>query len=360
MASPKAIGVAAAPRPTVPPSLTRFAVTTSDRRLATNTGTLFNAEPCFGAVPFRELFLAHYAAMRGTGARCEMPGVVVGAVALATGKLAGTLVLRARVAELQSAIVGRHEQAGLYLDDDPALALRHLAVLLDPVRSSFQDLRLRILDLRTDAHFYSEGGHELESLDAAGAVFLRCAGFALLILPTGDPTDWPEDAEDAWACLPERICLDERRCPAPARAAKPQGGGRTTFIRFLPGPGEVSEAPRLEGPAIGRLVVDVEGRRVAIAVDEPRLKRGIILGRYPRCESAAPLFSDDSGVSRVHLLVTLAGGRVWAIDTGSTHGTFARSGQRREREVRLDDAGTVLTLAGNRISVRWEAIGQIG
>ena len=52
-----------------------------------------------------------------------------------TGRPAGLVRLRARFGRHVAAIIGRHDQCDLFLDKHSSLALRHLAVVLDPVQS---------------------------------------------------------------------------------------------------------------------------------------------------------------------------------------------------------------------------------
>src|SRR5207248_896644 len=75
-----------------------------------------------------------------------------------------------------------------------------------------EGVKYRVLDLRTSDGFADEHGRPLRGLRCEGPAVLRCAGHAMFFLPLGDPTDWPVSAEDAWACLPERVYFDELAC----------------------------------------------------------------------------------------------------------------------------------------------------
>src|SRR5688572_29834747 len=104
------------------------------------------------------------------------------------------------------------DERDLYLTGSSQLALRHLAIILDPVTSwkaGDKGVRYRVLDLRTSDGFTDEEGRTLRGLRCEGPAILRCAGHALFILPLGDPTDWAASADDAWECLPERVYFDE-------------------------------------------------------------------------------------------------------------------------------------------------------
>src|ERR1044071_8460269 len=80
----------------------------------------------------REMFLRGYAAYAPRCREHDEPGLAVLAVNERTGMPAGCLHLRAGY-EHRAAIVGRHGRCDLVLDHHSGLALRHLAVVLDPV-----------------------------------------------------------------------------------------------------------------------------------------------------------------------------------------------------------------------------------
>ena len=82
---------------------------------------------------------------------------------------------------------------------------------------------------------------------------------------------------------------------------------------------------------------------------EADLERGVLVGRYERCQLGA---SDDK-MSRVHLLIIRDGQLTWAIDTASTNGTKV-SGEPVRRAPLTE--GTTLEL-GKQITLRWQASG---
>ena len=164
-----------------------------------------------GSVEFETLFAAQYRAIRSFCRACREPGVAVIAVHAGTGRLAGRLWLAARVGRPAIAIIGRHSAADLLLEDHASLSLRHLALVLSPLRSwDAHDVRFHVLDLRTAAAFQDERGRTLEAVRVEGPALLSCGRHALYFLQTGDATDFPRSAADAWAMLPERIYIDER------------------------------------------------------------------------------------------------------------------------------------------------------
>jgi hypothetical protein len=90
-----------------------------------------------------------------------------------------------------------------------------------------------------------------------------------------------------------------------------------------------------------------EGRTERWVSDE-QLDRGLLFGRYERCQ--LPLDGDDA-LSRVHLFVVRVDDRVWAIDTASTNGT-------RHNGIPVDASalsGTASLLLARRCVVHWAA-----
>src|SRR5688572_6126567 len=83
----------------------------------------------------RELFVGAYAKFADRCREVEEPGLAVIAVETRTGRAAGLVRLCARVERHVAAIVGRHDECDLFLTASDRLALRHLAVILDPVTS---------------------------------------------------------------------------------------------------------------------------------------------------------------------------------------------------------------------------------
>lgn len=78
-----------------------------------------------------------------------------------------------------------------------------------------------------------------------------------------------------------------------------------------------------------------EGQRVVVEGD------GVYIGRDA---SMAQIVVNDSRVSKRHVRVMPRGGKVWAIDQGSTNGTFV--GGQRITEVQLKRGDTIV-LADN-------------
>ena len=194
--------------------------------------------------PFESLFLATWLELRRIATSFGLPGVAVAAVDMTRRRVAGSLCVAAKPGHANSAIIGRHSQCDLYLHGDPALSLRHLAVLVHPLQAwggpSGTDVVYRVVDLRTSTAFADEHGRRLEAVTAEGPMFLACGNYALFFLVTGDPSAWPEDAADAWACIPERVYVGEQE-------AEPDRWKRRRGRRA--GPGAAASADRRDSAA---------------------------------------------------------------------------------------------------------------
>ena len=318
----------------------------------------------------RELFVGAYARFADRCREAEEPGLAVLAVEERTGRAAGLVRLSARVERHVAAIVGRHDECDLYLTGSQSLALRHLAIVLDPVTSwkaGDKTVRFRVLDLRTTDGFRDEEGRPLRGLKCEGPAVLRCAGYAIFVLPLGDPTDWPPSAEDAWACLPERVYFDEVD-------SFPQGSmPRMMAIRTSPGipienmQRKTSTITRTHGPrdsAISMLASDGDlagtleligpNVREKIRIGHRALGEGVLLGRYARCDGAGGL-AEDATLSRVHALLLQVDDTLLLIDTASSNGTW-ENGDRPRARVFVLDFNTELIL-GKTTRARWRWVG---
>jgi hypothetical protein len=301
----------------------------------------------------RELFQIAYGSFAPACRAVTEPGVAIVAVDETSGRPMGMVRVLARVDRHVTAIVGRHDKADLYLDAFDGLALRHLAVIVDPVQSWQRGAAIgyRVLDLRTADGFVDERGTTLRGLRGEGPALLRCAGYALFVLPLGDVTDWPDSPADAWSFLPERIYFDEINAFAEGTAtALPRAlGHHSVAMVRTQGPRDVSAELITGGDQVADLEIIGPDRRIRLRVGAVALREGILVGRYDRCQGALADGGDPS-LSRVHLLIIEVGDRRLAIDTASTCGTTGADGH-RARVVALAGPAT-LTLAHDTI-LRW-------
>jgi hypothetical protein len=307
-------------------------------------------------VPFEALFLAHYRSIRELGRGAGDAGIAIVAVHARTCALAARAWVAARPGKIASAIIGRHSEVDVLLDG-PTLSLRHLALLVSPL-SSWDAPSYEVLDLRTQAPFRDERGRPLEGLSTEGPALLSCGPFALFFLPTGDPADWPELAPDAWAMLPERVFAresaaepDRWRRGAYGRRSVKRRERQQTCITEIPSVLSAGEPLVLDGEApIGTLRITGEHGSRNLAVGSFAAQRGVLLGRYERCDGSDILQNEH--VSRAHLLVKRLGDRLVGIDTASTEGTYVDGQEHAARVVALD-RGEVAVLGDGRAFVRW-------
>nr|MBA3820067.1 FHA domain-containing protein [Deltaproteobacteria bacterium] len=111
-----------------------------------------------------------------------------------------------------------------------------------------------------------------------------------------------------------------------------------TLVRTQPGPARARVSLLGEDDTeLGQLVVTGAGKSQRIAIGERAAGGGILLGRYERCDTHGATAVSHHGVSRVHLLVLSIGDALYAIDTGSTNGTFRTGSDAEVRIARLDD-----------------------
>lgn len=307
----------------------------------------------------RELFVGSYHHFAAACRAVDEPGVAVVAVDEMTGRAAGLVRLCARVQRPVAAIVGRHDRCDLYLTGSDRLALRQLAVVLGPVQSwqpGEARVGYRVLDLRTSDGMLDEEGRVLRGLRADGPAVLRCGGYTIFILMLGDPTDWPEDASDAWQMLPERVYFDEiDSCAGGSLPPMRMPRDRTRSVVFrTQGPRDTSAGMKAayEGDLAGTLEIIGQHRRVTLSVSHDALHDGILLGRYARCDGNEAI--DDPSLSRVHALLVQDDERLLAVDIASCNGTRVRGGEDSrvvviERDIELE--------LGNATRARWRWIG---
>ena len=224
---------------------------------------------------------------------------------------------------VNTAIAGRHELAEILLADDPAISLRHLAVL---VFSESGRVRFRVIDLRTAAGFTDDGGHRLRACEAEDAFFIRCGRYSVLFVPTTAETSWPKNPRAMWETL--------RRRQAATFAATQPATIDESWLSW-------------DEEALGELLIRSEQGTGAMAVGRRALGAGILLGRSDRCDG--DLLLSDPHISRVHLLIVELAGRLYAVDTASKNGVFDRGNGER---VRLLESGSRLSLSG-LVSVEW-------
>ena len=347
-----------------------------DRGEARNlrTGVLIGDEPVTPPARFAELFKLAWPDLRRMLASFGQPGIAVVAVDAIRQRVAGTLALALRVGRANAAVIGRHGHCDLYLHADPQLALRHLVLIAHPQAAS-GEVTYRLLDLRTRTAFADESGKRLEALTASGPTFVKVGSYALFLLPTGpdDVGPWPERADDAWACVPERVYVQEAEAEpdrwarrrsklTPARSGLAPGTGvdpfgqreSVTLVRTQPGPSRAT-VTNVEGEeaTMGTLTLRAAGRSEAMKVGAAAARTGVLVGRYERCDTHGATVLAHHGISRVHVLIVEIEGALYAIDTGSTNGIYEpRHGDAAVRVAALG-GGAELVLGDDLARMEW-------
>ena len=237
-------------------------------------------------------------------------------------------------------VLGRHTRCPLRLDD-PAISLRHLVAhwTRDPSPT------IRLWDLRTGQPFVTEDATPTSAVVADGVLLASIGRYTLIFVPPGLLAEG--DAATAWAALPERRFATARV----ARGRTPSSAGTVTHTLPPVVFGSDAACASPDAPAAeGKLVLEGPEGRIERRVTAEQLDRGLLFGRYGRCELSSEA---DAGLSRVHLLVVRVDDRIWAIDTASTNGT-------RHNGVPITASalgGQASLLLARRCIVRWVEAG---
>jgi pSer/pThr/pTyr-binding forkhead associated (FHA) protein len=312
------------------------------------------------AKPFAKVFERVFARLKVLHDAFTKDGLLMAAV-LDGRTLASHVHLRIERSPMYG-IIGRHDRCELQLSDDPGVSLRH--ALVRATRSG-HDLRLRLADLGSRTGLMTEDDLPCESLTCEGPLFLRIGRYHVFFLPTGDlsPYAWSDDHQATWAAFPERVYLDRR---LPSRSSRgiaqpikqadasqaPRGNAsRVSHVTLLPAARPL-RARRVttddDQPPIAKVILRQETNEVSFPVRDQDLERGILVGRYERCE----LGGIDRCLSRIHLYIVREDDEIWAMDTASTNGV-AQSGE-PIRQIRLSTSAALL-LAG-RIELEWKRL----
>ncbi len=290
-----------------------------------NHGTLLIGRESPRPISARNLFVHRYLDIHAALEACDRPGVLLLAFDRQEQPI-GTAWLAATSERARALIVGRHSRCGLVIPPHHAtIALRHLAVI---VRLGGHGVPLtRVIDLCTHTGFVDEAGRVLQSASVDGPAFLATEEVQLVVLPTGDGRVWPADAEAAYASLPPRSFRDERVktwgvAQHPRAFEDDVSAEDITSVSAILPPLQPGGRMVEDGESVvGRLFIGHSGHSVQRSVGRRALERGILLGRYARCDLGSD-FRSQGRISRVHLLLIHDGGGVVAIDTASTNGTL--------------------------------------
>lgn len=256
-------------------------------------------------------------------------------------------------------VIGRHSDCHLRLAHDPALSLRHLLV------SAWLDEdggpTLRLLDLGGEVPLRLEDGSRCTGLRADGSVLIGLGSYCLFFL-YDDGQAWPTDPQEAWDSLGDRATAKRRseqrdgnwaalvrprlRVVAPPGNEESTGLSATgTVLVRLEGTASLRDLSSSGEGAIGFLRLP-QDRFVRLTPAD--LTRGVLVGRYDRCELTQG-FDEDRTVSRVHLCLACDPTGLWAIDIASRNGTW--DGEERVAALRL---GQRADLSLGNAALVWE------
>jgi FHA domain len=239
------------------------------------------------------------------------------------------------------AILGRHTSCDGVMPHDPDLSLRHLLASALPLDDGA--LGLRLLDLRGSLPFYLDDHSPRRSIFVTGPAAVRLGRYALIGLPTGGDAPPKE--------LPAPAIEDAPRAPRFSRG--PRFTSRITVLPPLTGIEQMKVAANDASGAFARITLEGAGRSASIELSEAELDRGVLIGRADKCTDRGLRSVLNEGISRSHLLVLREGDEVYAFDTGSTQGTYARG--ERVRCARLPKEGAELLLGLERpVRLLWQ------
>ncbi len=274
-------------------------------------------------------------------------------------------VLRLEPGVFVDLIVGRHTQCALVLPEDEAVSLRHVLVRLY-LRPADLVPVFKVLDLATPTALRDVDGGRTTGLVGAGHCMLTVGDYHLYLIYNND-TALPTDAVEAWDALqpaqsPERKQdafrtfndlvspaqikprLRQVMVDAPERNENHTFSGTGSLLR-IQGPSFIEDhSPGPEGTQVYLLLKSERGNLdLRIAVKDTQLRRGILIGRYDRCEVGGKGLHLPESVSRVHLILMEDEGVCWAINAASTNGCTVSTVPFTTRRM---DGNTLLSLGG--------------
>ncbi len=307
-------------------------------------------EPWNGERIFRE----HFEAIRQLYQSAD-EGYVVAAVH-ANRSITGGVVVPAGA----NATVGRHQQADVVLESDPAAALRHVLVKVEasPVGSV-----ARLFDLRTSAKLRIDGEGNCEAAVTDGDVVLRIGQHAILLLKVlPDEPPWADEPEAIWQSRPRApvrtVSLPESSpIAANWRRRRQRPARRESSVTCVPGlvPSSSlldSRAPQPNIVATASFVLENDGEMV-VGLSAEVLRRGLLLGRYSRCEIKLDMWSGNF-VSRVHAVLLGDEHGVTLMDAASLAGTKVDGCRVRAAVLGKHN---LIELSRNRL-IRWRWLGD--
>ncbi len=255
-------------------------------------------------------------------------------------------------------LVGRHPSCQLALGSDPSVSLRHLIVRI--YHRPHKKAVVKVLDLHSETGFQDESGTTVTALKCEGAFFIKVGQYAIFAFDNDAPLR-TEDPAEAWQNLPAREIIDMRaeeeaeRPPPPKPDVNPRlrlvhtGERPITFVTRVVGPLHLGRVSRHDERALGFLFITGKGLDMSIPLSAAALARGVLIGRYLRCDIGYDAIPFSANISRIHLVLLLDETGFWAIDAASSNGCYH---QGTPFHSMLIEEGTDISLA-NEYMLRW-------
>lgn len=328
-----------------------------DRTNARNRETMFPFTLRAGPrLPKELLFPMALPGIRELAATASSTKLVVAVVDATTGVPIGRAIVDARPGLPTPLVLGRHGSAHLQLPDRDDTPLRHLLVLVHPLRELDPDaLTFSVRDLRTaDGGFSDEHGAKHEAVIARGPLMIYAGHYAVFFVPVDERTELPigQQAARDWFPPPSIVAdAEPTRCGANDVALPSRK--RRSYVTIVPGlVGEGSVFREVREPLMAELRFGRGAAKPALGIGGRALRRGVLLGNYGRCDTG-PM---DGTVSRVHALIIEIEGSICLVDLSSTNGTHAVLAQGTQRiAIETLRSGASFRL-GCELLVEWRTI----
>lgn len=334
-----------------------------------SNGAFIRRFPIEPAVSIYDVFVHRYAELRSAYGETEEFSYLCFVVNGRTRSFQSKAI-RLEPGVFRDLVIGRHTRCDLILREDEAVSLRHALVRLY-LRPSDLVPVFKVLDLMTPTALCTVDGQRTTGLIGAGHCMLTMGDYHVYLIYNNDdalPTDadqaWeafqpaqpPQLKENAFRTFDDLVTPDQvkPRLKRVMNSLENLSGhtfsGNTAVFRIM-GPQVVEDhSPGPSGTRAFLLVKSLEADLdLRIAVKETQLQRGILIGRYGRCEIGGDGLDLPKSVSRVHLILIEDEGVCWAIDAASTHGSSVASVPFSNRRME----GTTKIAVGDDTTVTW-------
>lgn len=213
-------------------------------------------------------------------------------------------------------IVGRHSECDLDLQTTHA-SLRHAAIVAWPRAGDGARARVAAIDLRSELGLTvvdARGTRAATRITSSTALRFHVAGSELTAMIAQHDEPFPVRWADQLEAQLAGALVDVDTPAGPASAGSASAG------RAAPSQSSWERSIVLVSSSPGHRPPVLREDQLAVRCTRDAVERGVVLGRYVRCDRTTALASEEN-VSRVHALVFAAYGALWVVDTASTGGT---------------------------------------